>query len=171
MRSYQVFAKMTPEQASLMMKNLSEKSPAMFSQAVDSAAVAIKARPVYMRKQPFEKKAAAVRRALARVAANPVADEILAVYFLECRKELLLEWLDLVGLAHEDGALEDDRPEQPDPGKLAEAVASYRAKDDDSERELLLGAFAAQQAVDWPTLDALIAEADAGAAAGDDGTA
>jgi hypothetical protein len=158
MRSYQVFAKMTPEQAISMMKNLSDKSPAMFSQAVDAAAVAIKARPVYMRKQPFDKKAAAVRRALARVAANPVADEILAVYFLECRKDLLLEWLDLVGLAHEDGALEDDMPEQPERAKLEEAVKSYRSKDDDSERELLLGAFAAQAAVEWPVLDALLEE-------------
>jgi hypothetical protein len=141
-----------------MMKNLSEKSPAMFSQAVDAAAVSIKARPVYMRKQPFEKKAAAVRRALARVAANPVADEMLAVYFLECRKELLVEWLDIVGLVHEDGALEDDMPDQPQEGKLQEAVKTYRAKDDDSERDLLLGAFAAQAAVEWPALDALLEE-------------
>ena len=158
MRSYQVFAKMTPEEAVAMLKNLSVKSPAMFSQAVDAAAVSIKARPVYMRKQPFDKKASAVRRALSRVAANPVADEILAVYFLECRKELLIEWLDLVGLAHEDGALEDEMPAQPEQAKLEESVKAYRAKDDDSERNLLLGAFAAQAAVDWPALDALVDE-------------
>ncbi len=100
----------------------------------------------------------AVRRALSRVAANPVADEILAVYFLECRKELLIEWLDLVGLAHEDGALEDEMPAQPEQAKLEESVKAYRAKDDDSERNLLLGAFAAQAAVDWPALDALVDE-------------
>jgi len=156
MRSYQVFARMTPDQAVLMMKNLAEKSPAMFNQAVDAAAVSIKARPVYMRRQPFDKRAAAVRRALSRVAANPVADEILAVYFLECRKDLLVEWLDGVGLAHEDGALEEDAPAQPDPAKLAESVKAYREKDDDSDRELLLLAFAAQGAVDWPALDALL---------------
>ena len=160
MRSYQVFAKMTPEEAVTMMKGLQEKAPAMFSQAVDAAAVAIKARPVYMRRQPFEKRAAAVRRTLARVAANPVADELLAVYFLECRKDLLVDWLDLLGLAHEDGALEDDVPEQPDEAKLASSVKEYLAKDDDRERDLLLRAFAAQAAIDWPALDALL-EAEA----------
>ena len=158
MRSYQVFAKLTPDQTVTMMKNLEEKAPAMFHQAVDAAAAAIKARPVYMRRQPFEKKAAAVRRTLSRVSANPVADEMLAIYFLECRKDLLLEWLDLIGLAHDDGSLEDAMPAQPAKAKLEKSVEEYRAKDGDAERDVLLRAFAAQAAVEWPELDALLEE-------------
>lgn len=162
MRSYQVFAAMPPERALAMMRGLAEKAPHMFRQAVDAAAVAIRARPVYMRRQPFEKRSEAVRRALSRVVANPVADELLAVYFLECRRELLIDWLDRAGLAHEDGTLEEEAPQEPAEDALREAVAAFRAVDDDPDRELLLGAFAAQQAVDWPTLDALIATGDAG---------
>jgi hypothetical protein len=154
MRSYQVFASMRPERATAMMRVLSKESPAMFRQAVDAAAIAIKARPVYMRRQPFEKRAEAVRRSLSRVIANPVADELLAVYFLECRKELLTQWLDRVGLAHDDGTLEDDIPEQPAPEQLAKAVDEFLAVDADEDRDLLLRAFAAQEAVDWPALDA-----------------
>ena len=154
MRSYQVFASMSRDHAITMMRALSKASPAMFRQAVDAAALAIKARPVYMRRQPFEKRAEAVRRAMSRVAANPVADELLAVYFLECRKELLVEWLDLVGLAHEDGTLEDDEPAQPQEKALLSAADRYLAADDDADRELLLRAFAAQQVVEWPVLDA-----------------
>ena len=154
MRSYQVFASMSRDHAITMMRALSKASPAMFRQAVDAAALAIKARPVYMRRQPFEKRAEAVRRAMSRVAANPVADELLAVYFLECRKELLVEWLDLVGLKHEDGTLEDDEPAQPQKKKLLSAAERYLAADEDADRELLLRAFAAQQVVEWPVLDA-----------------
>lgn len=156
MRSFQVFAAMSPEETERMMKVLSKEAPAMFRQAVDAAAASIKARPVYLRRQPFEKRAAAVRRSLARILANPVADEVLAVYFLECRKELLLEWLDLAGLKHEDGTLEDESPDQPAEGDLKAAVEKYRAADDDPDRELLLRAFAAQSAVEWPALDALL---------------
>jgi hypothetical protein len=156
MRSFQVFAAMSPEEAERMMKVLSKEAPAMFRQAVDAAAVSIKARPVYLRRQPFEKRAAAVRRSLARVLANPVADEVLAVYFLECRKELLLEWLDLAGLKHDEGTLEEESPDQPAEADLAAAVEKYRAAGDDPDRELLLRAFAAQNAVEWPALDALL---------------
>jgi hypothetical protein len=156
MRSYQVFAAMSQEQAVSLMRGLADKSPAMFRQAVDAAAMAIRARPVYLRRQPFEKRAAAVRRSLARVVANPVADELLAVYFIECRKDLLIEWLDLVGVKHDDGTLEEDAPAQPGESDLRAAVETFRTKEDDPDRELLLNAFAAQAAIEWPVLDALL---------------
>jgi hypothetical protein len=155
MRSFQVFAAMPPEEAERMLRVMSKEAPAMFRQAVDAAAVSIKARPVFLRRQPFELRAKTVRRALARVSANLVADELLAIYFLECRKPLLLEWLDLVGLAHEDGTLKDERPAEP-AAELAAAVAKYRGAGDDPDRELLLRAFAAQSAIEWPALDALL---------------
>jgi len=156
MRSYQVFAAMTPEEAERMLRVLSKDSPAMFRQMVDAAAVSIKARPVFLRNQSFELRAKTIRRALARVSANLVADELLAIYFLECRKPLLLEWLDLIGLAHEDGTLKDEEPSEPSASDLAAAVAKYRGAGDDPDRELLLRAFAAQGAIEWPALDALL---------------
>ena len=63
-----------------------------------NASAAMNARPVYLQKQPFAKRAQAVRRAISRVAANPVAEEILAVYLLECRQELPVESLDTLPL-------------------------------------------------------------------------
>jgi hypothetical protein len=157
MRSYQVFAAMPPECALAMLRTLSQKSPQMFRQTVDAAAVATRTRPVYLRRQTFEKRSEAVRRALSRVSANALADELLAIYFLECRQPLLTEWLDLVGVAHEDGTLEEATPPQPDENRLREAVETFRAKEDDPDRALLLSAFAAQEAVEWPALDALLA--------------
>jgi hypothetical protein len=162
MRSYQVFASMTPERAVEMMRVLKQGSPGMFRQAVDAAAVSIKARPVWMRRQPFEKRSEAIRRALARVTANPIADEVLAIYFLECRKELLIEWLDGVGLKHDEGTLEEEAPEQPKAAALSGAIEKFLAAGDDPDRDLLLRAFAAQAAIEWPDLDAHFESAAAG---------
>jgi len=156
MRSYQVFAAMAPERANAVLSGLAEHAPQMFSQAVAAACAAMNARPVYLQKQPFEKRAQAVRRAVSRVAANAVAEEILAVYFLECRNELLAEWLDTVGIEHEEGTLKEDSPSCPDAAVLAKAVETYRAVDDDPDRGLLLEAFVAQSAIEWPDLEALL---------------
>jgi hypothetical protein len=91
------------------------------------------------------------------VTSNPVAGEILAVYFLECRKEILVEWLDAVGLEHEEGTLKADAPPPPPQPELRKALESFLAVDDDPDRPLLLAAFAAQDAIDWPDLEALLA--------------
>lgn len=162
MRSYQVFAWLPPQHAEQMLAGLAEKAPAMFVQALAAASAALKARPVYLQRQPFAKRAEAVRRTLSRVSTNTIAGEVLAVYFLECRKELLIEWLDLLGVKHKDGTLEADAPPPPAEKKLRDAVDGFRAGDD-ADRELLLRAFAAQDAIEWPVLDALLAGPQAAA--------
>jgi hypothetical protein len=156
MRPHQVFASMSAERAAAFFEKIGETSPAMLRQAIQAASAALKSRPSYLMKQPFERRAAALRRALARVGADAVAEELLAVYFLECRKELLLEWLETVGVEHEDGTLKEDSPAEPEPAALGKAVEAFRAKDEDPDRELLLGAFAAQSAIQWSGLDALL---------------
>ena len=157
MRSYQIFASMEPDRAVSLLRALNETSPAVVQQAVAAAAIAMKARPVYLRKQPFEKRAHAVRRALARVASDPVAAEVLAVYFLKARNEILCEWLDALGLVHEEGVLEADAPEQPAAEVLEKHIDAFLAAKDDPDRPLLLAAFAAQESIEWPLLEARIA--------------
>ncbi len=157
-RSYQVFAAMTPEHAQDFMHALADASPAVFAQAVAAASAALKARPVYLRRQPFAKRAEAVRRALSRVAANPVSAEVLAVYFLECRKQLLVDWLDALGLEHEEGTLRSDAPPQPPEPELRATIEKFLSTDGDPDRALLIAAFSAQDAIEWPVLEAVLQE-------------
>lgn len=154
MRSYQVFARMKPEQAARMMAALEDKLPGVYTQAVATASAAMKVRPKFLMRQSPEKRAEMVRRTLATVRANPLADEVLASFFLEVRKDLLTEWLDLLGLEHEEGALKADSPPSPDKETLEKALQRFREGEGGDERELLLAAFAAQSAIDWPDLEA-----------------
>jgi hypothetical protein len=156
MRSYQVFAAMSPDRSQAVLHKLSDQVPQMFKQALIAASASMSARPVYLQRQPFEKQAQAIRRALSRVAANAIAEELLAVYFLECRKELLIEWLDALGIEHDEGSLNEDTPETPSSATLKKAHDKFCAVDDDDDRQLLLSAFAAQSAIDWPDLESLL---------------
>ena len=156
MRPFQIFSAMSPGEAEAFFGKLADRAPAVFAQAIHAASSALKSRPQYLMKQPFDRRAAAARRALSRVSADGVAEEMLAVYFLECRKELLLEWLDLVGVEHEAGTLKQERPAEPAEKTLRHAVKQFRRKDRDSDRELLLRAFAAQSSIEWAGLDALL---------------
>lgn len=159
MRPNQLFAVMKPDHARTLLDALKEQAPIAWAQAIGLTAGAIKARPVFVQKQPPERRAELIRKALSRVASAPVAEELLAVYFLECRGELLVEWLDAIGVEHDKGTLSDD-PTEPEIEKLRSAVAAFRKAASDeaatADRELLLRAFAAQTSIDWPKLDALL---------------
>ncbi|MCS5635958.1 MAG: hypothetical protein NZ990_05535 [Myxococcota bacterium] len=156
MRPHEIFAAMPPEQTATFFAALADECPAVFQQAIHAASLAMKSRPQYLLRQPMEKQATAVRQALARVASGPVAEEVLASYFLECRKKVLVAWLDQVGLEHEDGILKDDSPECPPEKKLGQHVKAFLGRSKDLDRPLLLAAFAAQSAIDWPALDDLL---------------
>jgi len=161
MRPHQLFAKMAPEQARALLDALKEKAPIAWAQAIGLTAGALKARPVFVQRQPPERRSELIRKALGRVVSDVIAEEMLAVYFLECRNELLVEWLDALGLAHEKGTLTgDDAPPEPPADQLESALAGYRGKATDADRadrELLLQAFAAQTSIEWPALEKLLA--------------
>lgn len=156
MKPHQVFARMKPERAVALLGAIKQKLPGVYTQAVGAACFTLKARPQFLMKQSNEKRAELIRQALARVAAAPIAEEVLAAYFLEIRRELLVEWLDALGIDHENGILKNEDPQAPAQEALEVAVAKFRAGEDAADRELLLEAFAAQGAVEWPSLDALL---------------
>lgn len=150
---------MTAAQSEAICAALADEAPGVYTQALAAAGAAMKARPAYLKKQTPERRAQAIRRALARVVAADLAEQVLAAYYLECRKELLLDWLDTLGLEHDDGSLSESAPAEPEAAALRKAVEAFRGGDDPADRELLLRAFAAQSAIDWPGLEALLADA------------
>lgn len=157
MQPHQIFGSMSQEKCEQIMEKIAKESPEVFRQTVTTAATTLKFRPQYLWKQPIPKRVAAVRRVLARPGSNPLAEELLAVYFLKCRLELLTEWLDLMGLAHEDGMLTDDETPCPDAGELEEKVKKFRSGNDE-DCDLLLQVFAGQAAINWPPLDEILAQ-------------
>jgi hypothetical protein len=161
MKPNQIFAAMTPERCESLLASIRDVSPDATRQIEASAAIALKFRPQYLAKQKRAKRAASVRSALSRLQSGPLAEETLAVYFLQCRKDLLTEWLDLLGLEHEEGILTQDEIDTPSKADIEKHVATFRGAaegdaDAAGDRELLLQAFGAQSAIEWPDLDALV---------------
>ncbi len=157
MKPHQIFARMSPERAFELLTKVQEKLPGVYTQAVGAACATLKARPQFMMKQSKEKRAHFVRQALSRFGAATIAEEVLAAYFLEVRRDLLTEWLDALGIEHENGILKSDNPAEPSRETIEAAVGKFRAGEGAEDRQLLLEAFAAQTAVEWPALDALLA--------------
>jgi hypothetical protein len=87
-------------------------------------------------------------------------EEMLAVYFLECRNELLVEWLDaIVPLEHERARRKATRrPQYARRRRSSPSASRTTARSDQyadrADRELLLaGGFSAQSSIEWPELE------------------
>lgn len=156
MRAHQIIGGMSPEEFERIMEALRAEAPEAVQSTTIAAAAVLKFRPKFLLKQAPKKRIGSIKSALARMQANDMAEELLAVYFLKCKLDLLTEWLDLMGLEHEDGILTQDEVPCPAAEELEKKVAEFRGADDDTDRSLLLRVFSAQSAIDWPALEALV---------------
>jgi hypothetical protein len=156
MRTNEIFSRMTPDEALAFLDEVHREAPRVEEIALSAAAAAFRLRPVFLRRQPRKRQAEWMRQALARNALANVAEEVLAEYFLEYHNDLLAEWLDALGIEHEKGILKTEAPACPNPADLAKLVSEFRQGKEPQRRELLMRAFAAQSAIDWPDLEALL---------------
>lgn len=157
MRPHQIIAAMSQEKFERLLGKLNDENPEVLRGTTIAAAQVLKFRPKFLMKQPVAKRMKSIRQAVSRSNANHLAEELLAVYFLKCQLPLLTEWLDLMGLEHEDGILTQNVVPCPDAAELEAKLKQYRAASDDDDRELLLQVFSGQSAIEWPALDALLA--------------
>ncbi len=156
MRSNEIFAGMSGGEALSFLEEMRESAPDVAKLALAAAAEAFRLRPEFLKRQPPPRQAEWMRRALGRTVGARLAEEVLATYFLEHEKDLLIELLDTLGVPHEEGRLEQGNPSAPDDAALAKGVEKFRSGGDREKRLFLLRSFAAQSAIDWPTLDALM---------------
>jgi hypothetical protein len=156
MRSNEVFAWLGPERTRKLLEALSDQAPGAAAVGLASAAEAFRLRPQFLRRQPMEKRAEWMRRALSRRSSAAAAEQVLSEYFLSAHRPLLVELLDELGLKHDDAELEEASPPCPDVKKLRKVVKDFVKGEEPELREFLLRAFAAQSAIDWPTLDEIL---------------
>jgi hypothetical protein len=78
-------------------------------------------------------------------------------YHLSERTDMLSQFLDELGIEHEDGLIEDDPgAEGPDREALETAVASLRESFDEADVELYLKTLTASDATAWGDLAPLV---------------
>lgn len=151
-----VFRTMTDEEARLLLADMRDHLRPLYKQVENVAAATLRLRPVFLGKQPFDKRCEMIRKALSlKINADAVA-EILPGFFLERYPKEVAELLDAFGVEHEEGVLKGNVPAPPASAKLKKAVAAFRKGENPRMRELLLKTFASQAAVDWPELDEMV---------------
>lgn len=163
-QSTDVFRSMTEQESRQLLQEMRDELRPLYKRILATSASTLRLRPVFLGKQPFEKRCELIRKAMALKPNAEAAGEILAAFFLERYGDEVVELLDALRLDHDDGVLRDPSPKQPAKKTLEATVKKFRAGDDAVMRGLLLKAFAAQSAIDWPALDEIVFPAEVAAA-------
>ena len=156
--SNDIFSRMPPAVASQLFSHLHEKEKPLYKATIETLAKQRNLRPVFIERKPREERFAWMREMAAKKQNQDVAAHLLQIWFVGAHSKLLCDFLDALGIAHDENGTIEEMPEAPSKEALAKAIDECFRKHDAKVVAVYLNAFQALDEEGWPTLGELLAE-------------
>lgn len=154
----EIFAKIPAATAAELFAFLAEKEKNLLKVTLDTLAQQRKLRPVFVERKPRAERFQWMQDALGRKQNEGVAAHLLQIWLVGAHAKLLCDFLDGLGIAHDENGTIEELPGAPEKAKLAEVVNGLFEKHDPAVVAIYLHAFQATDENGWSTLEELLAE-------------
>ena len=148
---------MSPKMANRILEDTQANNREVYRALVASMAQAQKMRPVFIGRQPKERRHKSFVQMLSRAGSEEHAGNLIRGWLFKEHKDVLTGFLGKLGIEHEEGMV-DDLPESISDDALNAAVDLKIEKYDREKVAVYLTAFNASHENRWGNLDALLAE-------------
>jgi len=146
---------MSPALAGEILAFAYEMDKPLYRTTMGAVAEARKVRPVFLERQPRSERHTAMLHTLARPSLEATAGNLLRAWLVKKQKAMLVDFLDGLGIAHNEGVV-DDLPASIEDDKLRAAVDALLAKYPAETVAVYLQAFNEMNQANWPNLKTLL---------------
>jgi hypothetical protein len=153
--SHELLGFMSPALAQEILTYVYESDKATYRATLNAVAEARKLRPVFLERQPREQRYATMLATLSRPALDLFTGNLIRTWLLKKHKAMLADFLDALGIAHQEGVVEDLPPSMDD-AKLRAAVDALLAKHPPEAVAVYLHAFNEMNQAAWPNLKTML---------------
>jgi hypothetical protein len=159
MRSHELFQRISPALAAEILIVLQTTDKAVYKAAIQGLANQRKLRPVFVERKPPNERHPWMQAALSRPSSDALAAHLIQAWLLGAQKQMLCDFLEALGIAHEPDGTVEELPAAPPKEKIAAAVAQLLAKYPAEHVAVYLHAFRdMDSAVQWPALDEVLGQ-------------
>jgi hypothetical protein len=153
--SHELLGFMSPALALEILTHCYETDKALYRATLGAVAGARKLRPVFLERQPRPQRHNMMLATLTRPALDQVTGNLIRTWLLKKHKQMLADFLDALGIAHQEGVVEN-LPKAMDDAKVRAAVESLLAKYPPEAVAVYLHAFNEMNEVEWPNLKTML---------------
>ncbi len=153
--SHELLGFMSPTLALEILTYAYEADKPLYRAVLSAVADARKLRPVFLERQPRPQRHATMLATLARPALEMVTANLIRTWLLKKHKQMLADFLDALGIPHQEGVVEDLPPAMDD-AKIRAAVDALLAKYPPEAVAVYLHAFNEMNTVGWPNLKTML---------------
>ena len=149
MKAYQIFQAISPDLGQEIFQTLREEHKDVYKSVLISLAQQKKLRPVFVQRKPASQQIAWLYQTAKLRIADGVTEHLLQLWLLKSKKEMLVAFLDVLEIEHDDEGTVDDLPEELDAAKLKAAVDKLLSDFPAETVTLYLEVFQLQQPGGW----------------------
>ena len=158
LQPHEIFARMPEPVSEQLLGYLFEKEKPLYKATIDTLTKQRKLRPVFVERKPRTERHAWMRDVLGKKANESVAAHLLQIWLVGAHAKLLCDFLDALGIAHDENGTIEELPSAPEKSKLSAAIEGLYASHDPGVVAVYLHAFQALDEKGWSTLEELLAE-------------
>ena len=159
MKAHELFQQMSPETAAEIFSYLQREEKPVYKAAIQGLANQRNLRPVFVERKLPNERYVWMQAALARPISDGLATHLVQAWLLGANKEMLCDFLDALGIAHEPDGTVENLPESPAKEKVQAAIDHLLGKYPAQAVAIYLHAFRdMDSAVQWPPLNEILAE-------------
>jgi hypothetical protein len=151
-----IWGGMSDELAATILGEVRQENRDLYREALANTAAALRMRPQVLQQQPAARQAATIRRVLTQVTQTELGAHLLIEWLTRCQKPMLTQFLDSLGVAHEEGTIKEELGPEPERDRLTAAITSLRESFPPDHVTVYLSAFALITADEWGSLPELI---------------
>jgi hypothetical protein len=157
-KPHEIFALMPADAAAGLLGFVLEREKPLYKATIDTLAKQRKLRPVFVERKPRVERQAWLKEALGRKVNEGVAAHLLQIWLIGAHKDVLCDFLDALGVKHDENGTIDNLPEAPSKEALLPAIDILLSKHERSIVAIYLHAFQALDEKGWPTLEEILHE-------------
>ena len=160
MKAYQIFQAISPELGKSIFQDLRDTHKEVYTSALASLAQQKRLRPVFVQRKPVPQQIEWMVKTAKQKVADGVTEHVLQIWLLKSQQEMLIEFLDALGVEHDDEGTVDDLPETLDGKKLKSAVDLLLGKYPRENVVLYLHMFQMQRPGGWEEVTEILEKDD-----------
>lgn len=158
LKPHEIFALMSPAVGESLFSFLMEKERALYKTTIDTLAKQRKLRTVFVERKPRVERNAWLKEVLGKKINEPIAAHLLQIWLVGAHAAVLCDFLDALGIAHDENGTIENLPPAPAKEDLTKAVETLLAKHDPAVVTVYLHAFQALDDEGWKSLAELLEE-------------
>lgn len=153
--AHELFGFMSPALSAQILDTAYESDKENYRLAIAAVAESRKLRPAFFERKPRTERHAEMATMLAKPRLDAAASTLIRVWLMKKHTQMLIDFLDALGIAHKEGVV-DDLPATVEDAKLKEAIEKLLAKYPREEVSVYVNAFYSMNDVSWLNLKTLL---------------